>query len=637
MKKLLKLFLLLFLNNVLIAQNNNQINVSTPNINVLCVGLDNHVTIETIDGKMHDFVFELYICPGYCFEPDFKSLVKYVAATIIKEGAQRYNIHINIKAGNLLLLIKDKINGNDSIYGWQHYRVVNVPIPNLDLGKAHKSGGTCDLMELKKLKRLNVKIENLPRTDLSYKVLSYKFTVLGRKTSGPKTFQANSASLEPIKDYLKMLGPGDFIQFSDISIIGPGNKVLLLQNFGSMISGGPKGIFRELDQLLQSDSIDNKMFKLSYDIDYSRNAKLTNPSLVKNLVEYFIFNNFNDQLFKKNFIKYEFIDGRFENYVFNESVEINKKKGLVFRDTITTIILNSDVDVNNYDPLNDSNYHDTSFVDINSRRLNRIYFDETLNNITNIKEWYLFAEYNQRTIAIPISEFLKERVIFPQIVANYLGYLKKNNYRQYNKYRVFYNRKNYIDSISKGRIDFFENAANFQLQKLNFKLVTGNINGFHDVYMGDTYDTAFLKSWNKLMDWDNFKSLTNHAPEWYNSDSILSFSSNAISHTNLIKGIQEQVITTDKITGKDSLYHFIPLDKNTGFDVLSKINGDGSTTSLLMVRFNKSMTINGVTIYTPIIYYTLISKVFGLFDDVEKIMISDIYKFGYLNLDILKN
>ena len=47
MKNIFKLIVLLALNNVLKAQNNNQINVSRPNVNILYVGLNNNITIES--------------------------------------------------------------------------------------------------------------------------------------------------------------------------------------------------------------------------------------------------------------------------------------------------------------------------------------------------------------------------------------------------------------------------------------------------------------------------------------------------------------------------------------------------------------------------------------------------------------
>lgn len=634
MKNLLKLIVLLALNNVLNAQNNNQINVSTPNTNVLCVGLDNYINIESKDGKTHDYVLELYNCSGFCVDPDFKTLGKYEDAIISKAGAQRYNIHINRKTSNALLLIKEKVDGKFIECGLQHYKVSFVPKPILDFGNAYMQFGAMDLNQLKKLKNLKVKLENLVRTDISYKVVSYKFMAVGRKTGGPKFAMSIGESLDPIKSILNVLVPGDIIQFSDIKVVGPGNQVLFIENFSTAMDGGLKGIYREFDEQVKLDSINNLQYKLSNDIDYGRNAKLTKSSLVKNLVEYYKYQIFESQnpFFKKNLLKYEFKNGRFEKYEFNESFELRLKNGLVFIDSQLIFALNPDVDPDNYDASDPSNFHEAILVTNKNSRLSKIYFDEILNNLTNIKEWYLFAEYNQRTIAIPVSEFSKERVIFPQVIASYLDYVKKNSARQYEKYRVFHNQRIYIDSITKGRINFFESVAEHQLSKMYYKLITGTNDGFYDVFGGNKKDDLYLNSWGKLLDWNNFKPLTNYAPEWYHSDSILSFSSTSISHSALIKSIQEIIASEDKITGMDREYHYIPFNIS-GFDVLSKINADGSTSSLLMVK----IVLEVMELNIDNNFYIPVSKVFGLFDDVEKIMISDIYKFGYFNMEFIKN
>ena len=634
MKNIFKLIVLLALNNVLKAQNNNQINVSRPNVNILYVGLNNNITIESIDGKNHDYLCELYKWSSNYFGQDSLELEEYDNATITKEGPQRFNINISSKTGDLQLLIKEKVDGSIVIRGISNYKVRYVPKPILDLGNALTQSGAIDLAQLKKLKSLNVKFENFSRTDISYKVVSYKFTASVKKTGGMNFAESKNNSLNPIKSIVNILGSGDIIQFSEIKVVGPSGTTVTLDNFSSEIDGGLKGIYREFDNQLKTDSINNINIELPYNIDYGRTAKLTISSLVKNLVEYSKFQNFNieNPYFKKNIIKYEFKNGRFEKYEFNESLELNRKNGLVTRDTIKSMVLKPGVDPDTIDISDDFYWRDSMAVRIENNIVNKIYFDEILNNTTNIKEWYLFAEYNQRTIAIPVTEFSKERVIFPQIVAGYLDYLKKNSARQYEKYRVFQNQRNQKDSITKGRISFFENVAEHQLSKMYYKLITGTNDGFYDVFGGNDNDDLYLKSWGKLLDWNNFKPFTSYAPEWYDSDSMLSFSSASISHSALI----QSVATLSKIRGEDKICHFIPLNVS-GFDVLSKINVDGSTSSLLMVKIMVKIVFVEMNIFSDKYVYIPISKVFGLFDDVEKIMISDIYKFGYSNYDFLKN
>jgi hypothetical protein len=637
MKNLFKLIVLLALNNGLKAQNNNQINVSRPNVNILYVGLDNNITIESIDGKNHDYLCELYKWSSNYFGQDSLELEKYDNATITKEGPQRFNINISSKTGDLHLLIKEKVDGNIVIRGSSNYKVRGVPMPILDLGNALTQSGAIDLAQLKKLKNLNVKLENFSRTDISYKVLSYKFTAISKERGFAAPISVQGNRLDKIMPALNQLRKGDDIKFTDILVEGPNNKILLLNSVIEEIDGGLNGIYREFDDQLKTDSINNINIELSHNIDYGRTAKLTKSSLVKNLVEYYKFQNFNNEnpYFKKNIIRYEFKNGRFEKYEFNETLELNRIDGLAIRDTIKTLVINPGVDPENIDFEDPNSYHDSAVVRIKNNIVNKIYFDEILNNMTNIKEWYLFAEYNQRTIAIPVTEFSKERVIFPQIVASYLDYLRKNSARQYDKYRTFHNQGNQKDSITKGRISFFENVAEHQLSKMYYKLITGTKDGFYDVFGGNNNDELYLKSWGKLLDSNNFKPLTSYAPEWYDSDSMLRFSSASISHSALVQSVAVLTLmksSEDKITGEDKICHFIPLNVS-GFDVLTKINVDGSTSSLLMVK----IVLDEMNLSYYKNFYIPISKVFGLFDDVEKIMISDIYKFGYSNFDFLKN
>jgi len=65
--------------------------------------------------------------------------------------------------------------------------------------------------------------------------LSYRFTCIGRRTNGPKLIAVNGASLSPIQALLKMLGPGDLIQFDQIKAIGPDKTPKFLDNVGGAV------------------------------------------------------------------------------------------------------------------------------------------------------------------------------------------------------------------------------------------------------------------------------------------------------------------------------------------------------------------------------------------------------------------
>ena len=239
MKKGIKLFFLLVLSNGLLGQ----INVSTPEIYVLYVGLDNCIQIETNDGKKHDFIIEIYQTSRFNSGEDVKTFSKYENASIIKDKSNRYHIRINKENGNLLMVTKSKINGKYLDYGRQIYFVKNVPRPVLYLGRALNYDSTINLIELKKLRYLSVELPNFTRTDLNYKLVSYKFLVIGINTGGPKIVTVNSASLESIQSILDMLVPGDFIQFSDIIIVGPAQEMMLRDNFSGIIGSLNTNIF----------------------------------------------------------------------------------------------------------------------------------------------------------------------------------------------------------------------------------------------------------------------------------------------------------------------------------------------------------------------------------------------------------
>jgi len=630
MKNILKSVFLLFLCNNVFGQTKNQINVTATYMGVFYVGLDNIITINSNDGKNHDYIVKLSSCSNCSFESNLDT-VEYKGSKIENLGNGRYNLLFSVRSGHAYLSISEKINGEIKEVGSWIYRVRAVPRPVLDLSKAYLAEGSCDVDELKKLTKLKVKLDDFYRTDLEFKVVSYKFMALGRKTNGPKMVTSNSGSLEPIKSLISMLVPGDYIHFSDIRVVGPSNKALLLDNFGSQI-GLKSTLSRSLEQQIYSDSINNIQSELyKY---YSRNTKLSKESLLKNLVEYYQYGSFSDEnpYFKKNLVKFELVNGKMERFAFDESEELRKKNGLVFKDTVVFLVLNSNVDPNNWGDFNPEDYHDSSAIRISSLKLNRVYFDKFTNNISKIKEWYLLAEYGKRTIAIPVSEFSKERVIFPQIVSNYLEYLMNIDTRKYEKNRIFFSQKFGIDSISKGRMNFFEDAAEFHLQRMYFKLITGSADRFENVCMGYDRDETYLKTWTQLLNNIYSKSPKNYSPSWYSSDSILNYSISSIPHDTFVKQRNDIVSFGNGITNNDVIYNYIPLQRINGFDVVSKINSDGTASSYLMVQINNEI----MNMSIPYNYYINISNVYNLMDETEKIMISDIYKFGYSNLEVIR-
>jgi len=599
-----------------VAQQKNTITASSIWTNdFIYSDLENIISISFNDGVKHNFIARV--------DNDTNVIITPI-------GNNRFKIQLlNYRNENLQLTIYEK-NGDDNTFcGVRNYDVKKLNLPRLKLRKHQASAKNyCDLAALKNSEFLKVEYNNNWLGDDFFKVINYRFTCIGRRTNGPNVISFAGDSLAPIQSLVNMLGDGDLIQFDKIKVKGANGSVYWLNIEGyeiESINGNGK-LERYIKSKLFNDSLER--IKLQKSINNEKQVRLTKASLTKNISDYLIGRHYNDiSIFRKNLITYEYENGKFKNLQFNETKEIAKSNGLVKQETITMLKQRPGSD----DP---TDLVDTTFIDTIDEVPTRIFFDEKMNDLTNENSWYLFAEYKNRIIAIPITEFVKEDAIAPQIVSNYLCYLRKKNIPEFNKYNNFlYDSPRWWDSrdsISKGQLEFFEESVKFHLANMYFRIVTGTKDDISSIY-GKDYSTDLVQTWDGYVDWRKFKLLTNYNPVWTNPFSGTEEIKRPVfnlSHSKFIESLAENVV--DGGGGFDTLYHYFDFDKLNGFELLNTINPDGMTSTCVILQFNKFIMGQNYFEYLC----TPLSDVISSFDDLDKIILSNMHNYNYADLKI---
>jgi hypothetical protein len=599
-----------------VAQQKNTITASSIWTNdFIYSDLENIISISFNDGVKHNFIARV--------DNDTNVIITPI-------GNNRFKIQLlNYRKENLQLTIYEKKGDENTFCGVRNYDVKKLNLPRLKLRKHQASAKNyCDLAALKNSEFLKVEYNNNWLGDDFFKVINYRFTCIGRRTNGPNVISFAGDSLAPIQSLVNMLGDGDLIQFDKIKVKGANGSVYWLNIEGyeiESINGNGK-LERYIKSKLFNDSLER--IKLQKSINNEKQVRLTKASLTKNISDYLIGRHYNDiSIFRKNLITYEYENGKFKNLQFNETKEIAKSNGLVKQETITMLKQRPGSD----DP---TDLVDTTFIDTIDEVPTRIFFDEKMNDLTNENSWYLFAEYKNRIIAIPITEFVKEDAIAPQIVSNYLCYLRKKNIPEFNKYNNFlYDSPRWWDSrdsISKGQLEFFEESVKFHLANMYFRIVTGTKDDISSIY-GKDYSTDLVQTWDGYVDWRKFKLLTNYNPVWTNPFSGTEEIKRPVfnlSHSKFIESLAENVV--DGGGGFDTLYHYFDFDKLNGFELLNTINPDGMTSTCVILQFNKFIMGQNYFEYLC----TPLSDVISSFDDLDKIILSNMHNYNYADLKI---
>lgn len=148
-----------------------------------------------------------------------------------------YNAIIPTRNGNECMInVTAKLpDGRTVSMGSKKFKVRNVPRPVFKAGSVGFSG-PISLAAMKVQANAVAALDNFVYDGVKYDVLSYRFTCIGRRTNGPKIQVVNGSSLAPIAAFLKMLGPGDLIQFDQIKVVGPDRVPKFLDNVGGSVN-----------------------------------------------------------------------------------------------------------------------------------------------------------------------------------------------------------------------------------------------------------------------------------------------------------------------------------------------------------------------------------------------------------------
>lgn len=195
--------------------------ISADELNVVYVGLPNPISVS-VGGVDPKNVNVSVTGGGVSLRPS-------------KPG--QYNALIPVRNGNECMInVTAKLpDGRTVSMGSKKFKVRNVPRPVFKAGSVGFSG-PISLSAMKVQANAVAALDNFVYDGVKYDVLSYRFTCIGRRTNGPKIQVVNGSSLAPIASFLKMLGPGDLIQFDQIKVIGPDKVPKFLDNVGGSVN-----------------------------------------------------------------------------------------------------------------------------------------------------------------------------------------------------------------------------------------------------------------------------------------------------------------------------------------------------------------------------------------------------------------
>lgn len=195
--------------------------ISADELNVVYVGLPNPISVSV--GGVDPKNVSVTVTGG--------------GVSLRQNKPGQYNAIIPTRNGNECMInVTAKLpDGRTVSMGSKKFKVRNVPRPVFKAGSVGFSG-PISLAAMKVQANAVAALDNFVYDGVKYDVLSYRFTCIGRRTNGPKIQVVNGSSLAPIAAYLKMLGPGDLIQFDQIKVIGPDKTPKFLDNVGGSVN-----------------------------------------------------------------------------------------------------------------------------------------------------------------------------------------------------------------------------------------------------------------------------------------------------------------------------------------------------------------------------------------------------------------
>ena len=196
--------------------------ISADELNVVYVGLPNPISVSVggVDPK------------------NVNVSVVGVGVTLRAAKPGQFNALVPVRIPNVnecLIKVTAKLpDGRTVSMGDKKFKIRNVPKPVFKAGTVGFSGPV-SLSALKVQANAVAALDNFVYDGVKYDVLSYRFTCIGRRTNGPKIILVNGSSLSQIQALLKLLGPGDLIQFDNIKAIGPDKTARSLENVAGAV------------------------------------------------------------------------------------------------------------------------------------------------------------------------------------------------------------------------------------------------------------------------------------------------------------------------------------------------------------------------------------------------------------------
>ena len=196
--------------------------ISADELNVVYVGLPNPISVSVggVDPK------------------NVNVSVVGVGVSLRAAKPGQFNALVPVRIPNVnecLIKVTAKLpDGRTVSMGDKKFKIRNVPKPVFKAGTVGFSG-PISLSALKVQANAVAALDNFVYDGVKYDVLSYRFTCIGRRTNGPKIISVNGSSLSQIQALLKLLGPGDLIQFDNIKAIGPDKTARSLENVAGAV------------------------------------------------------------------------------------------------------------------------------------------------------------------------------------------------------------------------------------------------------------------------------------------------------------------------------------------------------------------------------------------------------------------
>jgi hypothetical protein len=625
-KTFILLVFTLFSNLIINAQNTPyRFNLKTW-VNVLFVGEPNMIDLPQIES----------IKPRIKFK-----IIDYKFAEIRSVTQENISVFVPVKFANEMKIrfyLKSDGNLIDSIDNV--YKIIELPLPKLNINEITE-GNNLDREKIQELKCLEItKIESEYKK-LDFQIDSFDVTIVGRRIFPQRVRLPGLCRDEGgfLLNFIQKMDGGDIIQFHRIKVKSKKGYHFFANNYSFTI----KENNIERQKRIQ-DSIFNARYKKISFNQFNKNLRLNSKSLNKNLIQYLTQSLFEEYYFKLDLEKYEIVNTEFNLYKFDLNKELkNTHNGFCYGETaVRQLKPGIDNQKKDFDELDDNNYQEIIYHVL--REIDSLTIEEKFNKINNKNEVYLIAFYKNRKIAIPIREFAKLKIIFPEILADYLTY--KKIIKATDKIYYCFDKSKMTDSsmmteyyLSNDLLNLIQGAGDFQLQKLYARILTGmDIEKAilsNDISSGEFELTL---DWDKLIDWEKGALRnTTHKPIWFFGDSV--------SCVPKLKGYGNDLIfellkndenSASNNSNTNKQINELKLNWIRGLDVISHVGSNLEVELFLMIKVDRLD--NSLEYFSEdySLNFTSLPKIYNNLNSLQKLLLSEISQFNYLDLKIFQ-